>query len=259
MGRNLLIALCLWSCILIVNCTFSDIAVKKVTDYIMKEIIDEIWTDRGAPQVALIVKLTNKECSIRTNKTNPDLITDIPEDFFNAIKKYDNIDKMKDEMNKNVIYTGNRILMATSKNVTKSINRKKTTYTEHAEYRLLTPGKHSPVENFMSNNPMVTRVIFYSLISPCVNKCINGNIHYSIMDSLRSNFKTLADRAFVYRFVFRPDMERLNDTNTRQEIINAWGGLDQIMPLFHCIGGTCKQCFQNNKINDFCTQNNSYY
>lgn len=258
MGRNLLIALCLWSCILIVNCTFSDKAVQDVTDHIMNTIINNIW--KTAPQVAFIVKLTEKECSIRTNKTNPDLITDIPDDFFNAInlERREDFSKMKDAMNENVIYSGNRILMATSKNVTK---RKKTgeviTYTEHAEYRLLTPEgnqAHFPFKDFMKKKPKAHGVIFYSLISPCVDKCINKNNDRNILNSLRNNFQQLRDRAFVYRFVFTPDMVKLNDKNKRQEIINAWRGLDQIMPLFRCIGGTCKQCFQNGTINEFCTQ-----
>lgn len=259
MGRNLLIALCLWSCILIVNCEFSDKAVKKVTDEIRNKILKNIWKI-STPQVAFIVKLTDKECSNRTNINNTDLITDIPEDFSNAIKKEtkQSLDEMEDAMNKNVIYSGNQILIAQRKEVTETKrNGEVITYSEHAEYRLLTPeGKQTPpAQNFMNKEPKAHGVIFYSLISPCVDKCIKENNRYSILNSLQNNFQRFTDRAFVYKYVYTSELERLNDINKRQEIIKAWRGLDQIMPLFRCTCGTCERCFQNGEINEFCTFN----
>lgn len=195
---------------------------------------------------------------MRTNKKNPDLITRISDDFFYAIdkEKDQHLGEMKKAMAANVIYSGNRILMATSKEVTEIKKGESITYSEHAEYRLLKlegQGGVSPVQDFMNKETAAKCVIFYSLLSPCVDRCINQNKYFNILSSLENNFQQFEDRAFVYKIVYRTDQEKLNDINGRQEVINAWGGLNKVMPLFRCTGGNCQQCFQGDDINKFCT------
>ncbi|XP_053216888.1 uncharacterized protein LOC128399441 [Podarcis raffonei] len=116
---------------------------------------------------------------------------------------------------------------------------------EHAEWRLLTGGQNSPVERILANKDQNSCLIFFSKLSPCVNRCLNENDMRNIVQMVNPLFNRYNEdaRAFVFETVYRRDTQK-----EKEVVVEAWERI-QNSPLFRCYNDNrgCIQCFDNNQ------------
>ncbi|KAM9113621.1 uncharacterized protein ACDP82_020262 isoform 4-T4 [Pangshura tecta] len=120
-------------------------------------------------------------------------------------------------------------------------------YTEHAEWRLLQGGRNSPVSKLLArtsgqNNNNIC-LIFFTLSSPCVGKCLNDKKHYNILEPVSNIFGPIDNnyKAFVFRKIFHNDRNH----ETRESLLKAWQQMKNV-PLYLCDNKDCRDCFGNN-------------
>nr|XP_033803175.1 uncharacterized protein LOC117361652 [Geotrypetes seraphini] len=173
-------------------------------------------------QHAYILKFTQEEC----NTLNDNVLE--------GVLEHDTATKVAKALQNGDVYEGTRMVIAKPKD-----NKN---YMEHAEYRLLNPIKanqKSAVQKLLDKQPVNGCVIFYSLISPCVNKCLNTENRREIMrymnvfDDIGNNYKV-----FVYKLIYNV-VKQLQ----KEQVWNSWKKLNQKMPLYRCDLRDCFQCF----------------
>ncbi|XP_040204133.1 uncharacterized protein LOC120936088 [Rana temporaria] len=218
MARHVLLCLlCLLTCIpggmLLTN---EELA--RVTEYIKKEMTDGHLNF----QHAYAVKFTLGEC----RRLSPEVIKQ-------ALSQED-IESLRDTVYKFGVYNGPRMVAASYSDSQVSQP------TLHAEYRLLHgEGNVSPIQNLMNKAPEAGCVVFFSLYSPCLSRCVNIENDFNIIKEL-SVFDNVneAQRAFVFRNIYSDDKKRPDN-----EIVDGWRSLNERMTLFNCKNGNCDRCF----------------
>ncbi|XP_044845280.1 uncharacterized protein LOC123350670 [Mauremys mutica] len=116
---------------------------------------------------------------------------------------------------------------------------------EHAERRLLQGDQDSPVSKLLArtsreNNNNIC-LIFFTLNSPCVGKCLNDKTQYNILQPVSDIFGSIRDnyKAFVFQKIWYERNE------TRESLLKAWHQMKNV-PLYRCDNTGCKDCFGNN-------------
>ncbi|XP_033026927.1 uncharacterized protein LOC117059364 [Lacerta agilis] len=116
---------------------------------------------------------------------------------------------------------------------------------QHAEWRLLTGDQNSPVERILANKDQNSCLIFFSQLSPCVNRCLNENDMKNIVRVVNPLFNRYNEdsRAFVFESIYRKDAVKEHEV-----VLGAWQRI-QRAPLFRCYAGNraCIQCFNSNQ------------
>ncbi|XP_044147306.1 uncharacterized protein LOC122935597 [Bufo gargarizans] len=214
MGPILLAALCLWSCALTVTPLLNEEQVRRANNYIQQQFAKDFNY-----QYAYFVRFTADEC-------NRGLTNQVLRE---ALKNED-ADDLYQKVNNYGIYEGNRMVAASF--------LEHEHYTDHSEYRLLTPDNNSPIRKLLGKEPVVGCAIFYSLNSPCITKCIRPNGNYNIINLLQSVTNIPQDKVFAFGKVFRYDAGN-------PETWTSWRTLNDYMPLYRCNGNNCIHCFKN--------------
>ncbi|XP_068089291.1 uncharacterized protein [Hyperolius riggenbachi] len=218
MGPALVTVLCLLACLPSVEpITGEEWA--RVTRFVNNELIAGHFTF----QYAFVVKLAATECRQLNENTIREALTLNQRqlnDLRNTVRNYG-------------IYEGRRIVAASYSNETPR---------NHAEYRLLESVNRapSPVQNLLNRGSRAGCVVFYSLYSPCLTRCVNERRPYNIINEL-DVFNGIAEgnKAFVFRDVYSEDIDR-----SPTEIWQAWGALNNRMTLYRCTDNNCIRCFQ---------------
>nr|XP_020669003.1 uncharacterized protein LOC110089946 [Pogona vitticeps] len=111
---------------------------------------------------------------------------------------------------------------------------------EHAEWRLLAGGKASPIEKMLANKDQNSCLLFFSKLSPCVERCLNENDARNIVRTINPIFNRYREdsRAFVFETVYGRDAEK-----EAKVVVDAWK-LIQNAPLFRYPFPPAK-CFGN--------------
>ncbi|XP_077149223.1 uncharacterized protein LOC143810241 [Ranitomeya variabilis] len=219
MGRAILTALCLWSCVLAVT-PLNQEEVGRVTDYIEKNIFKGLEM-----QYAYFVKFADNECNkgLQTQDIDKALKVDVSAGIRGKVEKKE-------------IYQGNQMVAASFEK-----NKK---FDIHAESRLLNtlPGStESPISKLLKKTPAAGCVVFFSLNSPCVQTCTDPKGKYNIIDKLNKvNFPGSNSRAFAYTKVFEKDKKK-----PEEEVWKNWEALDAKIHLHRCSGNNCIKCFNN--------------
>ncbi|XP_051966374.1 uncharacterized protein LOC127631970 [Xyrauchen texanus] len=90
-------------------------------------------------------------------------------------------------------------------------------YTDHSEFRL---------KNYL--NKVLAKedqcVIYFSLNSPCLNKCLNGK--YNIENSLKALQSYTGIKAFLFKYVYEGD--------DKQTMVERMKAIAPNLPLFQC-------------------------
>ncbi|XP_040282978.1 uncharacterized protein LOC120997106 isoform X2 [Bufo bufo] len=214
MGHILLAALCLWSCALTVTSILNEEQVGRANNYIQQQ-----FAKNFNYQYAYFVKFTADEC-------NRGLTNQVLRE---ALQR-ENSNNLVQTVNNYGIYEGNRMVAASY--------LKQGSYTEHSEYRLLTPENSSPISRLLQREPVAGCAIFYSLNSPCITKCIRPNGKYNIINLLQSVTNVPQDKVFAFRQVFWYDADK-------PQTWASWRTLNNYMPLYRCNGNNCIRCFTN--------------
>ncbi|XP_028558715.2 uncharacterized protein LOC114582100 [Podarcis muralis] len=119
---------------------------------------------------------------------------------------------------------------------------------EHAEWRLLTGGQNSPVERILSNKDQNSCLIFFSKLSPCVERCLNESDARNIVQMVNPLFNRYSEdsRAFVFETVYVKDTVKEHEA-----VVGAWEHI-QGAPLFRCYSSNrgCIKCFDDNQSGD---------
>lgn len=110
----------------------------------------------------------------------------------------------------------------------------------HSEYLLMYPEfgstmPNSPLTDLLNHNSNGC-VIFYTLNSPCIARCLNDNIRprRDIIPGLGQLNAYQGIKAFVFTHVYRPDLNNNNLRNELQKIADR-------VPLYRCNNG-CILC-----------------
>ncbi|XP_040204131.1 uncharacterized protein LOC120936087 [Rana temporaria] len=233
MARIILTLLCLWSCIVTVTPLTED-QVKRATDYIRKH-----FNPNEANQYAYAV-VFSKQDLLSLNGEKPKILpNEIPNEIANAVRD----DK--------VTYTGRQMVLARAKDG-------KTNKKIHSEYRLLFPptgSSVSPVQDIVNKNPSPASAIFYTLNSPCVERCVKPDDQRNIIEKLEvfkkyNNNINNINKAFVYNKLYSLNVSKIDE---------IWDGLMRInahMDVYRCFDGKCLRCFDTSKNTyknkDFC-------
>ncbi|XP_077772813.1 uncharacterized protein LOC114583659 [Podarcis muralis] len=118
----------------------------------------------------------------------------------------------------------------------------------HAEWRLLNGGQNSPVERILANKDQNSCLIFFSKLSPCVNRCLNENSMRNIVQVVIPLFNRFNEdaRAFVFESIYARDAEREDKV-----VLRAWQRI-QNAPLFRCYAGNraCIKCFNHDQFDN---------
>ncbi|XP_053114870.1 uncharacterized protein LOC128328810 [Hemicordylus capensis] len=121
--------------------------------------------------------------------------------------------------------------------------------TEHAEWRLLHEDQNSPVTKMLKNKERKSCLIFFSKLSPCVDRCLNQNDMRNIVQWIKPLFAKLNQnlRAFVFETIYGKDSKK-----EAEVVVEAWKSI-QDAPLFRCDKNqACIKCFNNNQLNPKC-------
>ncbi|XP_051719353.1 uncharacterized protein si:dkey-96g2.1 isoform X2 [Ctenopharyngodon idella] len=104
----------------------------------------------------------------------------------------------------------------------------------HSEHLLMNPTNNSPLTNLMNTNRDGC-VVFYTLNSPCLNRCLNNNNINNILQSLVELNAYNGIKAFVYTSIYTYDQNSRGLRNGLQQIANR-------VPLYRCDRGSCILC-----------------
>ncbi|KAK2918476.1 uncharacterized protein [Channa argus] len=125
---------------------------------------------------------------------------------------------------------------------------------DHSEYRVL--------QNFntlLSNRNKDDLLLFYSLASPCDQRCTNPDDHSNILDSVKQilNWKKYA---FVFSRVFKPRGNTSIEPAKLNQSLEQLGGSIGLKNVFRCKGENpmqCTSCSENGKVAPFCYSDQS--
>ncbi|XP_053122255.1 uncharacterized protein LOC128332053 [Hemicordylus capensis] len=121
--------------------------------------------------------------------------------------------------------------------------------TEHAEWRLLHEDQNSPVTKMLENKERKSCLIFFSKLSPCVDRCLNQNDMRNIVQWVNPLFDKLNQnlRAFVFETIYKKDSIKEDEV-----VVGAWEKIKDA-PLFRCDKNQdCIKCFKNNQLDSNC-------
>nr|XP_060636654.1 uncharacterized protein LOC132778058 [Anolis sagrei ordinatus] len=193
----------------------------------LKTIIDYIrgYGIESRYQYAVAVRL-DKKCCRNPNPTNLEA----------ALPNNEMLQMQKAIKKENGIYIPSTIKNIIAARPHKELPRK------HAEWRLLNGGNNSPVEKLLANEGQNSCFIFFSKISPCVDRCLNMTDMKNIVRILNPIFNRYSEnsRAFVFETIYYKDKEKQAEV-----VINAWKNIRHA-PLFKCNRNNCIRCFDNN-------------
>ncbi len=99
----------------------------------------------------------------------------------------------------------------------------------------MNPPNNSPLTELM-NRRNDGCVVFYTLNSPCINRCLNNNNHNkNIIPGLDRLSAYQGIKAFVYTYIYRHDQNKPNLRQKLQMIANR-------VPLYRCNQQGCILC-----------------
>ncbi|XP_068069908.2 uncharacterized protein [Danio rerio] len=104
----------------------------------------------------------------------------------------------------------------------------------HSEHLLMNPPNDSPLTHLL-NNSNNGCVVFYTLNTPCVGKCLNSDV---VLSGLRELQNYQGMKAFVYTYIYNKDQNNGNLRNALQKIANR-------VPLYRCGRNGCIYCGNN--------------
>ncbi len=104
----------------------------------------------------------------------------------------------------------------------------------HSEHLLMNPPKKSPLTSLM-NKKKDGCVVFYTLISPCIDRCLNNNEKDNIIPGLDELQAYQGIKAFAYTHIYINDKNKTN-LNEKLQII-----ADRV-PLYRCNPQGCILC-----------------
>lgn len=121
---------------------------------------------------------------------------------------------MREHLETNLIYEGTELIVATfSKD-------------RHSEDLLMNPAKKSPLTNLLTKKGLDGCVVFYTLLSPCIDKCLSNN-NNNILPGLDELKVHTGIKAFAFTHIYSPDQDK-NDL--RAEL----GKVAERVPLYRC-------------------------
>ncbi|XP_073780292.1 uncharacterized protein [Danio rerio] len=103
----------------------------------------------------------------------------------------------------------------------------------HSEYLLMNPENNSPLTRLLNNKNRC--VVFYTLNSPCVGKCLYNKV---VLAGLKELQKYQGMKAFVYTNIYTEDQ---TDPELRAELKT----IADLVPLYRCKGNSCISCGQD--------------
>ncbi|KAK9961824.1 hypothetical protein ABG768_007224 [Culter alburnus] len=106
----------------------------------------------------------------------------------------------------------------------------------HSEHLLMNPPNTSPLTNLMNTNRDGC-VVFYTLNSPCISRCLNNNYINNIIQGLNKLNAYQGIKAFVFSNIFTNDQNSQNLRTELQKIADR-------VPLYRCNYGSCILCGQ---------------
>ncbi|XP_073674410.1 uncharacterized protein [Garra rufa] len=101
----------------------------------------------------------------------------------------------------------------------------------HSEYLLMNPPKTSALSNLL-NKKKDGCVVFYTLLSPCVDKCLNSDV---VIEGLKELKAYQGIKAFAYTHIYENDQNN-KDLHTKLKKIS-----DRV-PLYRCNQQGCIFC-----------------
>ncbi|XP_059369891.1 uncharacterized protein LOC132107736 [Carassius carassius] len=104
----------------------------------------------------------------------------------------------------------------------------------HSEYLLMNPQNNSPLRDLM-NKKKDGCVVFYTLISPCIDRCLNNNVNNNIIPGLDELKAYQGIKAFVYTYIYNNDQ---NKENLHEELKK----ISDCVPLYRCNQKGCIPC-----------------
>ncbi|XP_016364501.1 uncharacterized protein LOC107705624 [Sinocyclocheilus rhinocerous] len=160
-------------------------------------------------QYAVAINVPKEQCQ---SGFNPSESTFLKNDKSEKVKPYIKPDSK-------VVYKGTELIAA---------GRHKDA---HSEYLLMNPPNKSPLTHLM-NKKKDGCVIFYTLNSPCIDKCLNSDIIIKGLNELKA-YQGI--KAFVYTYIFKNDQ---NHKNLQKELKK----IAQRVPLYRCNKEGCNSC-----------------
>ncbi len=123
---------------------------------------------------------------------------------------------------------------------------------KHSEDLLMNPPNNSPLTELM-NKRKDGCVVFYTLNTPCINRCLNNNNHNkNIIPGLDRLSAYQGIKAFVYTYIYRHDQNKTNLHEKLQMIADR-------VPLYRCNQQGCILCGEpgpNTRVIDQCLTKN---
>ncbi|XP_056329941.1 uncharacterized protein LOC130241959 [Danio aesculapii] len=168
-------------------------------------------------QYAVAINVPKKQCRSRFFPSPANFLKNDPSE---DVKPYIKRDSME-------VYQGTELIAA-------GVHRN-----AHSEHLLMNPPFNSPLTHLL-NKRNDGCVVFYTLISPCVDKCLNSNVVLSGLCELE-NYQGM--KAFVYTYIYNKDQNKQNLRNELQKIANR-------VPLYRCGRNGCIYC--ENTVIDAC-------
>ncbi|KAJ1202454.1 hypothetical protein NDU88_006254 [Pleurodeles waltl] len=144
-------------------------------------------------------------------------------------------DDIQDAIFQGKVYEGSRIAFA------KPVRHRN--YWDHAEYQLLVPdgSGESPVQRLLKKMEPNQCVLFHSLLSPCLDYCIDPQGFYSflpylnVFENINNNYK-----AFSFSYLYKGDQ----CCPTKDQLWDAWRQIRDEMPFYRCDNRPqCIECF----------------
>ncbi len=105
---------------------------------------------------------------------------------------------------------------------------------EHSEDLLMNPPNNSPL-TYLMNRRNDGCVVFYTLISPCINRCLNNSHNKNIIQGLNKLRAYQGIKAFVYTYIYTNDQNKTNLSEKLQMIADR-------VPLYRCNQKSCILC-----------------
>ncbi len=178
-------------------------------------------------QYAVAINVPKKQCQLH----------------FDPFKKKFLVNDQSDQVipNSPKVYRGQEIITAGHSNA------------KHSEDLLMNPPNNSPLTELM-NKRKDGCVVFYTLISPCINRCLNNNHNKNIIQGLNKLRAYQGIKAFVYTYIYTNDQNNTNLSEKLQMIAN-------LVPLYRCKQNDCILCGEpgtNTRVIDQCLTKNMF-
>lgn len=103
------------------------------------------------------------------------------------------------------------------------------------EHLLMNPPNKSPLTHLLNKRNDGCVVFYTSLLSPCVDKCLNSSVILAGLQELQ-NYQGM--KAFVYSRIHKVDQNYQNLRNELKKIADR-------VPLYNCLGHGCIFCGSN--------------